>query len=252
MNPTQPAGNSTGKPALPVRSGTTTERLLRAAVLAVVVNAFAMAFLWDGYFGYARKNVESLVTSLGLSVDPLPAVDPNLTRELGRSLVDLQAGLPALGEPALRNGDEAYYFGPTGHLKTHHSRGEIVSVEWVEGPAHSTTDLNYQRWIGYVLGALGLLSLGHLLLVATTRAVLSDEGLKLRGKPLITLEAISGIRDKRNSGGTVEIEYDTEKAAGSVKLDGYVYRDRDAIIEAICIARGFVNPLQPEETPLQN
>lgn len=274
------------KPALPVCSGTTTERLLRAALLAVVINGFAAAFLWDGYFGYARQNVESLVKSLGLPVqprragglagDPLPAIDPKLTKELGRSLVAQQAParrgripddapspgapgvLPAisrvaetLGEPALRNGDDAYYLGPAGHIKIHRSRGRIVSVEWVDGPAHTATDLVYQRWIGYVLGVLGLVSLGQFVRVATTRAVLSDEGLRIRGRPLIPLEAISGIRDKRGSGGTVEIEFRDGKAAGSVELDGYVYRNRDAIIEAICEAKGFVNPLQPEDTPEQ-
>ena len=257
------------EPALPVRSGTTTERLLRAGLLAVVINGFAVAFLWDGYFGYARQNVESLVNSLGLSIDPLPAIDPKLTAELGRSLVarqadlvgrspndapiskvgDLQAGLPALGEPALRNGDDAYYLGPAGHIKTHRRGGRIVSVEWVDGPAHTATDLMYQCWIGYVLGVLGLVSLGQLVRVARTRAVLSDEGLRIRGRPLITLEAMSGIRDKRASGGTLEIEYRDGEAAGTVELDGYIYKDRDAIIEAICEAKGFVNPLQPEETP---
>lgn len=266
------------KPALPVRSGTTTERLVRTALLTVMLNVFAAAFVWDGYFGYARQNVESLVKSLGLSTqqagfagDPLPAIDPKLTAELGRSLVarqadlvgrspndapiskvgDLQAGLPALGEPALRNGDDAYYLGPAGHIKTHRRGGRIVSVEWVDGPAHTATDLMYQCWIGYVLGVFGLVSLGQLVRVARTRAVFSDEGLRIRGRPLITLEAMSGIRDNRASGGTLEIEYRDGEAAGTVELDGYVYKDRDAIIEAICEAKGFVNPLQPEETPQQ-
>ena len=244
------------EPALPVRSGTTTERLLRAGLLAVVINGFAVAFLWDGYFGYARQNVESLVKSLGLSIDPLPAIDPKLTAELGRSLVGripddapVSQAAETLGEPALRNGDDAYYLGPAGHIKTRRRGGRIVSVEWVDGPAHTATDLMYQCWIGYVLGVLGLVSLGQIVRVATTRAVLSDEGLKIRGKPLITLEAISGIRDKRESGGTVEIEFRDGQAAGSVELDGYVYRDRDAIVEAICVVKGFVNPLQPEDTP---
>ncbi len=275
MEPTKSACGPTSKPALPVRSGTTTERLLRAALLAVVINGFAVAFLWDGYFGYARQNVESLVKSLGLSArqagfasDPLPAIDPKLTRELGRSLVGripndapspgAPGVLPAisrvaetLGEPALLNGDDAYYLGPAGHIKTHRSHGRIVSVEWVDGPAHTATDLDYQCWIGYVLGVLGLVSLGQFIRVSTTRAALSDEGLRIRGKQLITLEAISGIRDKRESGGTVEIEFRDGEAACSVELDGYVYRDRDAIIEAICAAKGFANPLQPEETPQQ-
>ncbi len=272
MEPTESACWPTSKPALPIRSGTTTERLLRAALLAVVVNGFAVAFLWDGYFGYAQHNVESLVKSLGFSARQAgfasnlrQAIDPKLTRELGRSLVGRipddapsKLVLPAisriaetLGEPALLNGDDAYYLGPAGHIKTHRSRGRIVSVEWVDGPAHTATDLDYQCWIGYVLGVLGLVSLGQFVRVSTTRAVLSNEGLRIRGKQLITLEAISGIRDKREGGGTVEIEFRDGEAAGVVELDGYVYRDRDAIIEAICAAKGFANPLQPEETPKQ-
>lgn len=235
------------EPTKPVRSGTTMERWLRAALLAVVINGFAAAFLWDGYFGYARENVESLVKSLGLSVEPLPAFNPNLTAELARESLDRQATLPAIGEPALTVGEDAYFFGPAGYIKAHRERGKSASLEWVDGPAHSATDLMYQRWIGYALGVLGLVALGHLGRVATTRAVLSDQGLAIRGKRLITIEAMHGIRDKRTTGGTLEIEYRDGEAARSVELDSYVYRDRDAIVEAICEAKGFDNPLQPVE-----
>ena len=37
----------------PISSGTTTERIARSTLLVVLVNGFAVAFLWDGYVGYA-------------------------------------------------------------------------------------------------------------------------------------------------------------------------------------------------------
>ena len=256
MEPIMPARQQTKPLSQMVRSGTTTERLLRAAFLAVVISGFAAAFLWDGFFGYPRENAESLVKSLGLSATTLPAIDSKLTAENGRELVDripkhasASQAKDMLGEPALLSGDDAYYLGPAGHIKARSSDGRIVSIEWVDGPAHTATDLNSQRWIGYALGLFGMVALGQLVRVGRTQALLSDEGLRVRGKPFITIAAMTGIRDKRASGGTLEIEYRDGETTETVALDAYVYRNRDAIIEAVCTAKGFVNPLQSNPAP---
>ncbi len=50
-----------------ISSGSSAGRVIRAILLAVLVDGFAGAYLWDGYVGYARDNARALTGSLGLS-----------------------------------------------------------------------------------------------------------------------------------------------------------------------------------------
>ena len=70
----------------PIISRTTTERIVRATLAALLINGFAIAFLWDGYVGYSRKNVEALVQSLGLDPKQPPVIDEKLTAMAGDQL----------------------------------------------------------------------------------------------------------------------------------------------------------------------
>lgn len=237
----------------PIRSGTTTERLLRAALLMVVINGFATAFLWDGHFGYARNNAAQLAESLGLVDErPLPIVQELTSSEARRSIHlaeserSFQGVGDTFGDPSLEAGDDVYFLGPGGHIKAHRTEVAIVSAEWVDGPAHTETDLVWQRWIGYVLATVGLVALAQFIRAVGTRVDLTEQGLKIRGKSLVSFQTMCAIQVRRDKGSAVEIEYLDGTRTRHVRLDDYVVRRRDAIVDAICERTGLTNPLRAQ------
>jgi hypothetical protein len=159
----------------PIVSGTTTERLIRAGLLAVLVSAFAIMYLWDGYGGYARDNVHSLAETLGVNPDPLPPVNPELTESQALSIARkilpgsaVEEVTAQLGPPSFQMDDHRYYVGPGGRLQFETRNGRIVEGHWHAG-VHSEADINTQRWIGIILAACALAALGHLIRVLATR-----------------------------------------------------------------------------------
>ena len=237
----------------PIRSGTTTERIVRTTLLVVLTNGFAIAFLWDGYVGYARENAEQLVGSLGLKPDPFPAITPELTSvEARRFVQEVSPGTNAaavkalLGEPTLDHGDDIYYLGPGGNLRIRLDRGRVTGVKWVDG-IHPESELAHQRWIGYGLGALGVLFILHFIRVVTTCVTLTNEGLKIRGRPLIPFAAMDALQaDRSGRSGRVELEYSLAGRRGLLRLDQYVVKHLPAIVAAICERKDFTNPLKAD------
>jgi hypothetical protein len=233
-----------------IHSGTTTERLVRAILLVIMLIGFAGWYLWDGYVGYPRANARALLGLLGRQDEPQPVINWEFTEEVAdRIIADLgdQAN-PAtiearLGRPAVRHGDDTYYLGPGGHLRVSMSDDGITEAEWIQG-RYGESEQKSQRWIGYVLGVLGLAGVGHFLGVLVTRVSLTEEGLKIGRRPLIPLEAISGLTiPARGRGNVVVVEYEIDGESGSVALDGYVVKKQPAIIAAIREQKGF--PEQP-------
>lgn len=237
----------------PIRSGTTTERIVRTALLVVLTNGFGIAFLWDGYVGYARDNAEQLMGALGLDRGPFPAITPEVTSaEAQRVIQNISPGTDAvavealLGGPTLEHGDDMYYLGPGGHLRIRLDRGRVASVKWIDG-IHPESELTHQRWIGYGLGVLGLLFLLHFIHVVTTRVTLTDEGLKIRGRPLIPFAAMDALQaDRSGRSGRVELEYSLAGRRSLLMLDQYVVKHLPAIVAAICERKAFTNPLKPD------
>ena len=233
----------------PIHSGTTGGRIARAALLVILTNGFAVAYLWDGYVGYARDNVRIVVKSLGLPTDPLPTVDPGLTEAKGPELAGemADAGSTAavtarLGEPALRHSNDVYYFGPAGHLRVRMSGERVLEAAW-KGGTHSAADLNWQRWIGYALAVVGLVAIGHFARVAVTHASLTEEGLRIGRRPVISFDAITGLsEDAGGKGEVVTVEYSARGQAATVRLDGYVIKETPAIVAAIRERKGFPRP----------
>lgn len=237
----------------PIISRTTTERIVRATLAALLINGFAIAFLWDGYVGYARKNVEQLVVSLGLDLHPLPVIDKNFTAMAGDQLArELREGLSSeevetrLGAAALSHGDDLYYLGPGGHLRIHLDHARVESAEWIDG-IHAETDLAWQRWIGYALAVFGMASAVQFLRVVTIRVSLTGEGLKVRGGQRIPFSAMTKLlADRSGKGRGVKLEYSVDGRMGSVKLDDYDVKKLPEIVAAICEQTGFSDPNNPE------
>ncbi len=243
-----------------IHSRTTTERVIRAVLLVVMVNGLSVAFLWDGYVGYARDNVDVLVKSLGLSSQPAPSIDPEITEERGRELagaIGKRAPLADVtsqfGEPALEHEGNLYFIGPGGHLRVVVDRGHVTAVDWNRG-AHGESDLVWQRWIGFILAGLGGFCLIHLFRVIRTRVSLTDEGLKIDRRAPILLEAITGVSFTGDARGeVVSISYDDNGQSREVRLGGYIVKELPAIVGAVCLCKGFSNPFDSaEETTGEN
>ena len=237
----------------PIHSGTTTERIVRTGLMVVLFGAFAIAYLLDGFGGYARGNAKQFVEKLGLTADPLPDINPEVTRARALGLKEKYEGrAPGLqelteefGEPGLQHEGKAYFFGPGGVLWLDSQRGTDRPWGWDDG-SHTEMDLRMQQWIGYVLSTLALVFIIQMIRVVSTRATLSDEGLKLRGHPLIPFSGMLHLHSEHyKKKGWVEIEYEGGK--GTAKLDDYVIKGFKPIIAEICQHCGFTNPVAEED-----
>lgn len=234
----------------PIHSGTTTERLVRSSMLTALICGFAIAFLWDGYVGYPRDNARQLMHSLGLSTDAAPVINQELTELLAdRVLRDVPSGEPVerltagLGRPSFEHGDGVYYLGPGGHVRAGRRSDRIQDLAWVPGP-HTETDLTLQKWCGYVLAVFGAVLVVLLVRVLRTRATLTQDGLHVRGKPLISFEVMTSLRPDQSRRGTgVRIEYKLNDSSGVIRLDDYTFKRYDAIVSAICERKHFPDPL---------
>ncbi len=234
-----------------IQSGTSTERIIRTAILVTLSVGFSIAFFWDGHVGYPRENLEKLVESLGLQPVEPSVIKQNLTRVKGLQIAkdtpasaEFATVVDAVGEVSLEKGDDAYFVGPGGYLRVTRDANRVASIRWAE-PTHTQTDLQVQIWFGYLLGVVGLCFIAQFLRVITTRAVLSDSGLKLRGRAVIPLSAIQAVDpDPSGRTGCVLLKYDLNGTPRTVKLDRYVIGKLGDIVTAICDQRGFPNPLR--------
>lgn len=229
-------------------SGPSTERVVRTLLLMLLIDGFTVAYLWDGYVGYARQNANELVRLLGLPSGASPPINSTLTASEGQRLAqavragdELSVVTAVLGRPNLEHGGDAYFLGPGGWLKVQLAGSRIASAAWTSGPK-TESDQQWQRWIGYALAVVGLIVAVRLALVLITRLTLLDDGL-LRGKQLIPLEAITALRaDPAGRLGCVEIEYSLDGRLLRASLDRYVFKRLPEIVTAICERRGFANP----------
>lgn len=237
----------------PITSGTTIERIVRSALLALLVDAFAVAYLWDGYVGYARENGEELARLLGVSANAVSPAYRELTPARGRIIAELVAGgamlstvAPALREPTIRHGGDDYYLGPAGWLQLGRDGTRITSAAWNDGKRKESDQL-WQRRIGYLLALFGVVVTIHLGRVLATRMTLSDDGLWVRGTPLIPWEAITDLRaDPSGRSGRAELAYSFSGRTKVLRLDEYVYKSLPAILGAIRERKGFSNKPRSE------
>jgi hypothetical protein len=236
-------------------SGTSTERAVRTILLMALVDCFTVAYLWDGYVGYARKNANEFVRLLGLPTEAAPPMHAQLTTAEGRRLAqqarsgdELSVITSVLGKPGLEHGGDAYFLGAGGWLKAKLAGGRIASVAWTDGPK-TESDQQWQRWIGYALAVGGLIAAVRLALVLTTRLSLTDDGLWIGPRRLIPFDAITALpADPAGRLGCVELQYTRLGRLTRVRLDRYVYKRLPEITAKICERKGFPNPWPASST----
>ncbi|MCP4246384.1 MAG: hypothetical protein GY778_04975 [bacterium] len=254
----------------PIRSGTTTERIIRTGILTVVLLGYAGWSFYDGWVGYPNKNIEQLVENLAKPPETLPEIDPLVTLDRAKQLRDRIQNRAKRGEPpitetdvlttlgtaAVREDNNTYYFGPGGMATVTWSGGAATKAGWRNAPKNES-DLFIQIVIGSVVGILGLLMLFQLLRVLNTRVELTDAGLytnsqgglRFGGSPLVPVDSITGLgTEDFKKKGWVDVVYKLDDGAeGSFGLNDYVHKAFPQIIGEICTRRGFENPIEAEK-----
>ena len=230
-----------------IQSGTTPERLFRTTVITLLVCGYSGWSLWDGYVAYPRTNVESaLRNKIGVMIlKTLPVSDRKLTADRaggGQTGEPLSAVVARLGQPSFRHKDFAYYFGHGGYLAIELAGDRVVKHEWTPGPQFRPIDLAIQKTIGFALLPVGLAFLVHLFRVITTRATLTDTGLKVQGRPLIPYDAMTDLASVKGKIGCFDLRYDGDGRSKTLHLDDYVLRQVKAIVREICRRKGFALP----------
>lgn len=239
----------------PIVSGTTTERIVRTTLLAVLFSVGSGLFFRDGLVAYPRENMEEVILKkLGVPVpDPPPAISKTID-----AASEMLAGKGDLVRDALAKFDVDPFvgkadtgetihilFGPGGHLLIQSRLQVVLSADWVSGK-HSGSALMVQLIIGAITGVVALIGLIHLVRVVTTSISLTEEGLKIRGKPLIPWDAMMGIDAKRyKKTGWLRLEYELGGRAGRLRLDNYWHKAFRPIVRAICARKGFDYELPP-------
>jgi len=234
----------------PIVSGTTMERIVRALLLTVLVDVFAVLYLWDGYVGYQRRNALDFAKMLGMPAEAAPPIHRDLSSAEGRKLADslkpgeeLNKVAERLGLPSVRQPDAAYYLGPGGWLKLSLRGERVQEATWFKA-GHSESDQQLQLWIGYALFVVGIGVTVQFVRVLNTRAVLSDAGLQIAGQALISFEAMTDLRKPAPSRpGVVELLFTRNGAVEVMLLDDFIIKELPAIVAAISEHKGFRNPL---------
>ena len=124
-----------------ILSGPSTERVVRTLLLMLLIDGFTVAYLWDGYLGYARQNANELVRLLGLPPGVVPPMNSSLTAkeaqritQAAKSGEELSSITSILGNPSLEQAGDAYFLGPVGWLKVRLTSNRIANVTWTNGP----------------------------------------------------------------------------------------------------------------------
>jgi hypothetical protein len=225
----------------PIISGTTTERIIRTALVTLLFGGYSAWSLWDGYVGYPQANVETaLRDKIGVTDATLPPIRDDLS---ARSPEDVEIGatqaqvIQRLGDPGLVHEGSLYYFGPAGYVAIKLQGGQVSEAAWVEGPAHGPSSIGFQKLIGFVMLPLGLGFLIHFGRVVITRATLTDEGLKVGGRSRVPWDAIKELREAGT--GRYDVIFRHGDREGIVRLDDYILAKTPAMVEAIRERKGF-------------
>ncbi len=232
-----------------ISTGPSTERILRAALVMVLVDVFTVLFAYDGFIGYAQKNATELARLLGLPAGEAPAFDENMTAARGQAVAQgLRAGegidavKQQLGQPSAEKDGSLYYLGRGGWLRVDTDAGRVRAAQW-QNAAHTETDQQWQRWIAYALGVMGLIVTFNFARVISDRLVLSKEGLKLFGRPAIEWDAITALRQGPGAGGSIEVEYRSDGMSQCLRFDDYRFKHLAAISAAIASQKGWDDPV---------
>lgn len=237
-------------------------------ILTLALVAFGGWFIYDGAAGYPKKNAREAekffaghaqggakpvdVSKLG-EVPDKPDFDAML-RKAPRRTEELRA---AWGEPVVteRNAEGStveYYASRYGVVTAVSSNGRIAARP-AEGGAFqpviswrvwskTKADIQAQYYWGLIPLAMAIWPGRRLVRALTLRVTLDEEALDYGGQR-IPVAAMTGLRDY-DPKGWVDLYYNDGGGERMLRLDNQKVAAFDKIVEAICAARGFENPLR--------
>jgi hypothetical protein len=232
-----------------IRSRTTLEHVIRKGILTMMVAGFAIAFAYDGLYGYPHKNLKEALRNLDPKPESEPPINPAVTSKSvawikkGTLLKDVVA---RFGEPGWRTpgGSKVYYFGPAYTLTLTTSANLVLDVEGREAKDKTAYDLMVQKVLAVILTVIAVPLIIHYVRVLTYKARLTEAGLKLTGKPFVPLDAMKSLDSSDyQRKGWVDIAYALDGVDGTLRLDDYKIRQFRPILAAICQRKGFELPL---------
>lgn len=248
-----------------IESGPTRERIVRTALLLILIGGFGAAFFYDGWHGYPKENFEEHLKALPPEQRD-DAQDARIYQTVTReSEAAAQAVLNRIGAaeqkktleelyggpPSFESENAWYYFGPAFRIKFELERGEARRFSG-QASAKSATSIRWQRAIGIVLGLGTVVVLIHLLRVLSTKAILGDDGLRIRRQPSIPWDAMTALEDGMfRKKGWVDLVYELGGGTQRIRLDEYHFARFKEIVARLCERKGFVDPVAAEQAEKQ-
>jgi len=232
-----------------IESGSTRDRAVRCLIFLAVCIGLTIWFAYDGYVVYPRKNLEKARENFPRTTTGLPQADARVTEERCKQL---QAKLPAsldglvsqLGQPAYRDETQAHFVGPYGVIRAFLEGDRVLRIVWEE-LAKSRFEIQFQRWIAWLLGLLSLATLVQFVRILRTRVVVDDQGLDYNGRR-ISWDQMTGLETHQYAEkGWVDLHYqpqEPDKPSKRLRLDSYKIAAFEPIVSAICERKGFPNP----------
>ena len=237
---------------MPIRSGTTRERLIRLAIFGVMCAVASALFLRDAFYGYPRANAAQARDEFPEIMAELPRINADVTEDRCKRIEENQMTLEEaeqiLGEPAFSDDREAFWVGPSGFVKADLKRSGVISkARWNKG-RHTSRDLAVQTVLGALAGFLAIPALVFLVRAAGTCVLLDEKGLTYNREETILWEEMKGLDAslfKRK--GRVTLDFERGGNARGQRLDSFHVARFDDIVSEICQRKGFESPLKKAE-----
>lgn len=213
----------------------------------LLVDVFALMFLWDGFTGYRTENAAQLVELLGLTETTSLAVNARVTRTDASKFASktpgeltLAAGIDAFGPPTLEHKGSTYFVGPGGWMSITQEGASGPRAEWTDAK-HTESDQAWQRYLGYALALLSLYATYGFMMTVATRITLTNDGLRVFGRKPVAWEAVTGIDRDESGAFSVDVT-----GSNPIVIDEYTYKGAKQLVAAICEHEGLASPVGEE------
>jgi hypothetical protein len=235
------------------------------SIFALVCFLLAGYFFYDGEWGYLKDNradaARALPPQFDVSFDEIELghspTEPDIKALRARQQLKAEDVHAALGQPVHTKREGAgqtveYFASLYGYVTVTVRDGRVTAngiSEWKPW-SHSKeeTDNQIRLWMPPAL-LIGLYAAFRAYRANTLRVVIDDEGVSY-AKTRIPFDAMTSLRDY-NRKGWVDLYYRVAAGQKRLRIDNQKVAKFDEIVEAICQARGFENPVAAYQQKLE-